>query len=339
MRILFLAFYYFPFVGAATWSTHAIIKRLGISNEVFLLIPRIEYKNFKKNYKRNKINSRKKINLIKTPFFNIPIALAPIVSPFFLFFKGIQICKEIDLIICQFQPHHFTFIIGILLGKVFHIPVIARANDVHREMGIKPDSFFLKINLFRKNIFNTINELFVTYADLILVVCSENKEILESRVGKLKNIILSPNGVDPQEFTGLNYGDARKLLQIKNNEKVILFIGRFSGLEYKIEILINSFIKIKREIPNSSLYLIGDTLPQKLYKKIIIDPKITVKGPVERSEIIRYIMASDICIGPLGRTSAIPLKVLEYMICGKPIVTGEGSISRDLARNNYNCIM
>ena len=65
---------------------------------------------------------------------------------------------------------------------------------------------------------------------------------------------------------------------------------------------------------------------------------ILVKGQVPRDEIVKYVKAADVCIGPLGSTRAIPLKVLEYMISGKPVVTGVNSVTRDLAIDGYNCL-
>jgi len=179
----------------------------------------------------------------------------------------------------------------------------------------------------------------VKYTNSFLVVCRENKEILESRLGRLKNLRISYNGVDPNEFKGISRKDARKYLNIEPKNNVILFTGRFSGPEYRIDVLFKAFTIIKENIPKSLLILVGDRLPRAIRRELIIDPKrMKIIGPVTRSEIKKYLAASDICIGPLGSTRAIPLKVLEYMVCGKPIVTGINSVSRDVAVDGFNCI-
>jgi glycosyltransferase involved in cell wall biosynthesis len=53
----------------------------------------------------------------------------------------------------------------------------------------------------------------------------------------------------------------------------------------------------------------------------------------------RFIDAADVCVGPLMPTQALPLKVIEYMACGKPVLTGLHSVTRDLAVDGFNCVV
>jgi len=119
---------------------------------------------------------------------------------------------------------------------------------------------------------------------------------------------------------------------------MFVFLGRFSGLEYKIEVLLNAFKIVWREVPKSLLMLVDDRLPGTIKKNQIITPNVKIIGPGTRNEIKNFIVAADVCIGPLGSTRAITLKGLEYMACGKPIVTGINSVSKDLAVNGINCM-
>jgi len=339
MRILYISYYYFPRVSAATWSTYAISQRLAKNHDVLLLVPNIKYEMALNNEEIRETEKKNPVFLIRTPGVKIPLKLAPLISPLILFLRGLILGKNNDIIICQFHPHHFTFIVAFFLGKIFRIPVVARANDIHRDMCLENQPFLQKVNIFRRTIFNTLNESFVKYANSFLVVCRENKEILESRLGRLKNLRISYNGVDPNEFKGISKKDARKYLNIELKDKVILFTGRFSGPEYRIDALLKSFTIIQKNIHNSLLILVGDKLQKAIQKELIFNSKrVRIIGPVTRSEIKRYLAASDVCVGPLGRTRAIPLKVLEYMVCGKPIITGINSVSRDVAIDGFNCI-
>lgn len=336
MKILYIAYYYLPAASAATWSTQAITNRLAKSHEVKLLVPNIAYGVKLKNTVEER--NPKSPMIIRTPELSLPQNLSPILSPIFLFIRGLMIGRNSDVIICQFQPHHFTYLVGIALGKLLRIPVVARANDVHRNMGVEPSGFLHKINNVRRAMFNAINERFVKYAQLFLVVCSENREILESRLGTLSNVYVSANGVDLNEFKECNMRLSRAKLGIGEDRKVILFIGRFSGPEYKIEVLLESFYIIKEKLPESMLFLVGDELPAALVRKYSETPDLRITGPVDRDAIKVHIAASDVCVGPLGRTRAIPLKVLEYMACSKPVLTGVGSVSKDLLVDKRNIV-
>lgn len=339
LRILYIAYYYFPSVSASTWSTHAITKRFAKKYEVTLLIPNINHEKKLENNTTIQEELKNSSIIIRTPKIALPQNLSPLISPFFLLLRGIMLGKNANMIFCQFQPHHFTYIVGIILGKIFRIPVIARADDVHRDMGVQSQNFLQKMNDTRRTIFNTLNELFVKTADAFFVVCSENRDILEWRLGKLQNIKVSYNGVDLDTFKECNKIISRDVLKIEHDKKLILFIGRFSGPEYRIEVLINAFNIVQDEFPKSMLYLVGDTIPNSIKNKNVMSSNVMIFGPVSRNKIKHFIAAADVCIGPLGSTKAIPLKVVEYMACGKPIVTGINSVSRDLAVDKSNLVI
>ena len=335
MKILHIAFYYFPRVGVATWSTFALSKRLASRHECILIVPNIKYDVALSDEEVMETQALNPTKLYKTPFFRIPIKWAPIISPIFLLFKALKVSRDADIVLCHFQPHHFTFLVGLLVGKILGIPVVARAEDIQRDMGDNPTSFFQWLNRNRRAFYNWINESFIKYTDAFLVVCPENLEILESRIGPLKNIHVHYNGVDPLEFVGSDYEDARRQLGIKPNQKVILFIGRFSGPEYRIEVLLDAVSLLQDS--NILLFLVGYQLPNRFVD--ILPLKTCVVGQTLRDGVKNYLAASDICIGPLGATKAIPSKVLEYMACEKPIITGIESVSRVLAVDGKNCLL
>ena len=338
MRILYIAYYYLPVASAATWSTQAISKRLAKNHEVTLLVPNINYDLKLDSNKVTQEESKNSSKIIRTPSICLPQNLSPLLSLFLLFIKGMKIGRTFDMIFCQFQPHHFTYVVGVVLGRILRVPVVARANDVHRDMGVKPSSVIQKMNSIRRTMFNVLNERFVKYAQKFLVVCSENREILESRVGKLSNIEVSFNGVDINEFTACNKSLSRDALEINQDRKLILFIGRFSGSEYKIKVLLDAFELIRQKIQESMLLLVGDKLPDNIAGKYKTTSDVRVTGPVGRDEVKSFIAAADVCVGPLGSTRAIPLKVLEYMACGKPVLTGLNSVSKDLAIDKRNIV-
>jgi glycosyltransferase involved in cell wall biosynthesis len=337
LRILYLVFYYFPRASAATWSTFALTKRLSQKHDVDLLIPDIEYETqlSMKDSEKAQIGSLVKVH--RTPGFKIPEELAPIVAPLFMFLEGVKLVKNCNVIVCQFQPHHFVFLAGIALGRVFRKPVIARANDVYREMGEK-FSLIQRMNQIRRHMYGIINESFVRYADAFLVVCKENRDLIISRTGSLENIGISHNGVDVEEFQVLDKNANRITLRMPLKENVILFTGRFSGAEYRLDILLEGYALVREALPNSSLYLVGDKLPKRLEERAI-QLGVKIIGPVPREKIRCFIAAADVCIGPLGKTQAIPLKVLEYMAARRPIVTGFGSVSEELSLNGFNCLI
>lgn len=184
---------------------------------------------------------------------------------------------------------------------------------------------------------NAFNESLIKYVQLFLVSCIDHKKILDARISKKRSankIFTTSNGFDASDFSMLpTKADARKSLGVMPNEKILLFIGRFSGEEYGAKVLLEAFSILLREEPNAVLFLVGDKLPlslQSFFNSLGIDKKTRIYGSIPHREIPKYIVASDVCIGPIMPTIAMPLKILEYMACGKPIVTGKGSVCVDL---------
>jgi glycosyltransferase involved in cell wall biosynthesis len=187
--------------------------------------------------------------------------------------------------------------------------------------------------------YNTLSEAFIECANAFLVVCEENRKVLESRRGRLDNVGLSYNGVDLEEIKVPEKSQSRKRLGIDADAKIILFVGRSSGPEYRIEALIEAFPLIKKSEPEATLILVGNEPPPSLRgNPYLASGSIRVKGATSRDEIKLYLSAADVCVGPLGRTRAIPLKILEYMAAGRLIITGVDSVSREVAIDDFNCL-
>ena len=339
MRILYLVYYYFPRVSAATWSTFAITKRLARRNDVTLLAPNISFNLTLDSNTVAKYEAQNHAKVVRTPRLRIPLKLASFLSPFFLLMRGIRLGRGADVVVCQFQPNHFTFLTGLMIGKILGLPVVARANDVYREFDVPGMGPLYSLNEARKRMYGTLSEAFVECSDAFLVVCEENRNILESRRGRLNNVGLSYNGVDLDEISVPERSQSRRMLGVDPEAKVILFVGRSSGPEYRIEVLIEAFPLIKQTEPNAILLLVGDETPPSLRgSSYLTAGSIRVKGAASRDEIKLYLSAADVCVGPLGGTRAIPLKVLEYMAAGRPVVTGVDSVSQEVAVDDFNCL-
>lgn len=336
MRILYITYYYFPHLGGGTWSTYNLASRLSKRNDVLLLAPNIAFSQTGTDGKIRNGISLTSVRVSITPHFRLPRLAGPFLSAPFLFLAGLRVAKLSDAIFCQYHPHHFVFILSIFLGRLMGIPVIARADDVYRELGRETSSPFAKLNLLYDCLSNVLNESMIRHATSFLVVCTENKRILESRLGRLNNIGLSHNGFDPAEFEDIHHKDLRVTLGIDPRASIVLFVGRFSGSEYKTDILLEAFEIIRIKKPQSILLLVGDFLHIPL--KPSIEQHTRIIGPVSRADVRKYLSIADVCVGPLGPTYALPLKVLEYMAAGKPVVTGIHSVSTDLAINGFNCL-
>jgi glycosyltransferase involved in cell wall biosynthesis len=116
---------------------------------------------------------------------------------------------------------------------------------------------------------------------------------------------------------------AKESLQLDLSCLYVGFVGiiaPWQGLEH----LIRSAPQILREDPKTKFLLVGDGESRnklvELVKELDLASHFVFVGAVPYTEVPKYINAMDVCISFRKGTPASPLKLYEYMVCGKPVV-------------------
>ncbi len=136
-------------------------------------------------------------------------------------------------------------------------------------------------------------------------------------------------GIDLRYFKPKNKDkDLARSLGIENDDKIILFMGTlydFSGLPN----IINNFSKLEQKFKQVKLLIVGGGPSIKYLKNLIgikkEEKNIIITGFVPQKEIPNYISLANICINSFEvnyvTNSIIPTKVLEYLACGKAVLS------------------
>lgn len=158
-----------------------------------------------------------------------------------------------------------------------------------------------------------------------------NHPYLKEKFDKIfqKPSIYSYNGADIENFYPLSQKDARKTLSMSVDAKVFLFLGSVSqwhGVDYVVDIFNQDAFK---EQENIQIYIVGarDNAYTQALKAQVSNPNIRFIPPVDTKQALQYINAADYCLLPVksNRTSpGSPLKLYDYIACGKPIITQQG---------------
>lgn len=167
------------------------------------------------------------------------------------------------------------------------------------------------------------------FSDKIIAVTPGIKANLEKIYGiPGEKIVVISNGANTSLFKPLDQKDCRKELNLDPEIFYVCFVGNIApwqGLEY----LVKASPSILSRFPECRFLIVGDGVMKnelhKLSRELGVEDKLIFTGVVAYDRVPIYINASDVCIAPfiLARNAKIglsPLKLYEYMACGKPVV-------------------
>ena len=261
----------------------------------------------------------------------ITIPQLPYANPLFVAIHNILLALNIILIGLRLKSRYDVIYNradegggGVLLGKLFGIPTIIEIN------GILWDEAKLRgRSEFRQNLIKWLWGLNVKHVDCIVTVTPNIAKEMQ-KVYKIPpdRFIIIQNGVNTNLFKPMDKITTRKTLGLNEQSKIVCFVGQLSpwqGVEY----LIKAAPLILEKVPETKFLIIGDGEMREEWENMVSEKKLEdnfiFTGRVPYEDVPKYINASDVCVAPFikernERTGLSPLKLYEYLACGKPVV-------------------
>ena len=226
-----------------------------------------------------------------------------------LFVKLFFVCKKekIDIIQSE-QP--IPMVPSWLVKRILGIPLVFDAHNIE-QVNIKR----MGGNRFLIACLEMLEKFSCRVSDAIFVVSKIDKDLLINLGVPSKKITVIPNSVDINIFSPKIDGE-----QIKRKYQLQNFTLLFHGaLDYPpnreaVDLLVNKILpSVLERCLNTRLLIVGKNPPP------ISHPNVVVTGFVE--DLPKYIAAVDVGVVPLLKGGGTRIKVLEYMACGKPVVS------------------
>ena len=232
--------------------------------------------------------------------------------------KEIILEKKIDLIFLYGVATNGTQCIE--LAKELKIPIIFRSLDVAHKLVKIP---------FLQNHTKNLEKTIFSNADFVLTTTPQLSNYAQKMGSKPNLTKYFPLGINSTYFKPMEKNpQLLQKLKIQHDDQVILFMGTlypFAGLDH----ILRNFHKLQSKIKQIKFLVIGGgpdfSRIKLLSNQLNLNDSIILTGFIEQKEIPQYIALSDLCLNPFAinelTNSIVPTKILEYLSCGKPVLS------------------
>lgn len=184
------------------------------------------------------------------------------------------------------------------------------------------------------------------YVDGFIFITEGLKEFYENKIkSDSKPFDIIPSGVDLNVFSRKSPSTIRDRYNLKDGDFLLGYVGGISRMR-ELDFFLKAFKRLAKTDKNYRLMFVGDGDNKKhleeLAKKLQIQDKVIFTGKVLYEQVPYYMSAFDVglCHLPdkLVFRYSFPMKVLEYLACGTPVVASDIEAHREIAReiNNIN---
>lgn len=240
--------------------------------------------------------------------------------------KAVNIIKEWNLDIIH---THTEFGIGTfarVIGKQFDIPVVHTYHTMYEDY----------VHYITKGYFDGASKKIVEYLtkfycdktiNELIVPTKKTYDLFKEKYKYDRNVHIIPTGIEIDRFYQEKLDiskkeELRKSLNLKDNDLVILFVGRIAS-EKSVDFLINNHSELLKKNKHCKLLIVGDGPDLENYKKLAkknkVDDSIIFTGKVPWVDIPLYYNLADIFV-TASHTETQGLTVIEAMAASIPVV-------------------
>ena len=251
-------------------------------------------------------------------------------------FHSIAKLSKLDIDLIHAQSPFVMGFNGLLAAKLGKYPLVGTFHTLYNDNSLSdyyPKRFR---NFLKKSLWQYI-KTFYRQCDASIAPSNQIARMLEKQ--GIRGVRMVPNSVDSAAFNSRVSGtNAAKMLDLKEREKVILYLGRVSK-EKKIGILLRASKALMKKRKDIRL-VIGGTGPMleqnmALAKRLGISDRVTFTGFVKQEMLPSLYAASDLlCLPSTFETQGIVC--IEAMAVGKPVVGSNSAVIKGIINPGQN---
>lgn len=252
--------------------------------------------------------------------------------------------KQMEAAIREWRPQlihaHSPMLVGLpamAVARAHGLPFVYEVRDLWENASVDRGKFRDGSVLYR--LAQQMETRVLAKADAVVTICEKLRDELAPRTGHPDRLAVVGNGVDTNSFQPLAPTQANRSRWGLEGKRVIGYVGTFQPYE-GLETLIEAMPKIRERQPAAHLLITGSGGEEQRLRarttELRLDPYITFTGRLPHDEVKDAYALADLMVYPrlLTRTTAIttPLKPLEAMAMGKPVIVSDVPAMHELVR-------
>jgi glycosyltransferase involved in cell wall biosynthesis len=237
-----------------------------------------------------------------------------------------------DFIYERYSLFNFT---GVLAARACGVPIILEVNspfalEQARDKDIRA-----------RRLAHWSERIICNLATHVIVVSSPLARILAEQGIRESLITVMPNGVSDEHLRARCASpELRRRLGL-DNCLVAGFVGWFRKW-HGLELLLEAYLRSGLASSGVKLLLIGDGPAMPELKAFVeqhgLEGQVVFSGPVPHAEVPEYLHLIDIAVQPAANEYCCPMKILEYMAMGKPVVAPRQENILELLREGEEAV-
>jgi glycosyltransferase involved in cell wall biosynthesis len=248
-----------------------------------------------------------------------------------LVLNSIRSVKTIEDIVKKDRPDYFvasmTFAFPriVIQARMHNIPLIAEVHDVY------PLPLYLKhyrrdygILVYPGSLFVLLYNNLPKYTSLVETVSEQTVNPLVSKYGVKRNkIFVTGNGIDTEKY-----------LYSSEKQQVIVVLGRLVSYKH-VEKALKIFSKVKEQIANVKLVIVGDGPERKRLEALSVDGDVQFLGHVSETEKLQILKNAKIIMS-CSEFEGFGMVPIEALACGVfPILSNIPAHNEIVGKNGF----
>lgn len=219
------------------------------------------------------------------------------------------------------HSHEEGSFIGIALAAMLGVPHLY---DMHSSLPQQLTNFGFSRSRLLARLFAWLERLVIRRSRVVIVICPQLEEHVR-RIAPAAQTVLIENAPGSTDVAAPGGGGAvRRVLGVAADTPIVLYTGTFEAYQ-GLDLLLASAPHVLAARPTARFVLAGGR-PEQIEqvrdtaRRQGIEPAVIFAGQQPADAIPSFLDAADVLVSPRSTGTNTPLKIYQYLRCGRPIV-------------------